>query len=64
MAGGDGNNCKIDKEVTVLPEPDSPTMANVSPLFTLKEIFFTAEKFRRLLQNQRLNFLFQEEETS
>ena len=44
VAGGDGNNCNIDKEVTVLPEPDSPTIATVSPVLIVKEMFFTAEK--------------------
>lgn len=32
----------MDKEVTDFPEPDSPTNATVSPLDTVKEIFFTA----------------------
>jgi hypothetical protein len=26
----------MDKEVTLLPQPDSPTMAKVCPAFTLK----------------------------
>lgn len=43
FAGGVGNNCRIDNEVTVFPDPDSPTIATVSPLFISKEIFFTAE---------------------
>jgi hypothetical protein len=32
----------MDKEVTDLPEPDSPTIATTSPQFTVKEIFFSA----------------------
>ncbi len=31
----------IDSEVTLLPEPDSPTIATVSPGMTLKEMSFT-----------------------
>jgi hypothetical protein len=31
------------KEVTVLPEPDSPTIESVSPLLISKEICFIAE---------------------
>jgi hypothetical protein len=33
----------MDNEVTVLPEPDSPTIATVSPRFISNEIFCTAE---------------------
>ena len=33
----------MDNEVTVLPEPDSPTTATVSQRFTSREIFLTAE---------------------
>jgi hypothetical protein len=43
MAGGEGNNCKTDNEVTVFPEPDSPTIATVSLPLISKEIFFTAD---------------------
>jgi hypothetical protein len=41
-AGGEGNNCSTDKEVTVFPDPDSPTIATVSPWPISNEIFFTA----------------------
>ena len=42
-AGGEESNCNIDKEVTVFPDPDSPTMATVSPRFMSIEIFLMAE---------------------
>ena len=32
----------MDKEVTDLPDPDSPTSATISPRFTSREIFFKA----------------------
>ena len=41
-AGGVGNSCRMDKEVTDLPEPDSPTMASNSPRETDMLIFFNA----------------------
>ena len=37
-----GNNRRTDKAVTDLPEPDSPTMATISPRFTSSEISLTA----------------------
>ena len=40
--GGDGINCKIDSDVTDLPEPLSPTIATISPLFTVIDILFKA----------------------
>ncbi len=42
MAGGVDSNCKIESEVTVLPEPDSPTIATISPLLTSREMFCMA----------------------
>jgi len=39
----DGSNLRIDNAVTDLPEPDSPTMARISPRFTSSEICLTAE---------------------
>ena len=36
------NNCIIDLVVTDLPEPDSPTIAKVSPFFRSKSIPRTA----------------------
>ena len=42
FAGGIGSNCRMDNAVTDLPEPDSPTIATISPRFTVKEIVFTA----------------------
>src|ERR1700687_2581796 len=41
-AAGYGNSCRIDSAVTDLPEPLSPTSANVSPRSTAKEACFTA----------------------
>jgi hypothetical protein len=35
----------MDKAVTDLPDPDSPTIATVSPLFTSKEILLIAVIF-------------------
>jgi hypothetical protein len=35
----------MESEETDLPEPDSPTIARISPLFTEKEIFLRAWKF-------------------
>lgn len=43
FAGGLCNNCRIESDVTDLPEPDSPTMATISLLFISKETFLTAE---------------------
>jgi hypothetical protein len=43
IAGGTGSNCRTASEVTDFPEPDSPTMATTSPLFTVKEILLIAE---------------------
>ena len=40
--GGDAKSCRMESEVTVFPEPDSPTSAVISPRLTLKEMFFTA----------------------
>ena len=37
-----GSNCNSDKAVTDLPEPDSPTIAIISPVATSNEISFTA----------------------
>jgi hypothetical protein len=34
--GGDGSSRIIDRAVTLLPLPDSPTIPNVSPLLTSK----------------------------
>jgi hypothetical protein len=42
FAGGEGSNCNMDREVTDLPDPLSPTSASVSPLLMLNEIFLTA----------------------
>jgi hypothetical protein len=42
MAGGWGNNLRIEREVTDFPDPLSPTSASISPRFTVSEIFFTA----------------------
>ena len=50
------NNCNIDNDVTVLPEPDSPTIATVSPLLILKEIFFTAEVLSEPVTKSILKF--------
>ena len=44
-AGGSGKRRRIDRALTVLPQPDSPTRARVSPLFKLKLIPFTAVNF-------------------
>ena len=46
----------MDNEVTVLPEPDSPTMATVSPLLMVKEIFFIAENFPESVIKSTLRF--------
>jgi hypothetical protein len=43
FAGGDGKSCKNFKDVKVFPEPDSPTIAMVSPRLISKEIFLTAD---------------------
>ena len=40
--GGSGINFKIDKAVTLLPLPDSPTIAKVSPFFKFNETLSTA----------------------
>jgi hypothetical protein len=42
FAGGEGSSCKMDKDVTDFPEPDSPTNATISPRFTINEMFFNA----------------------
>ena len=49
MAGGVDNNCKTANAVTDFPEPDSPTMATISPLFTVREIFCNADIVESLL---------------
>ena len=40
--GGLGTSCIIDSAVTLLPEPDSPTMASVSPSSRSKLVLSTA----------------------
>ena len=42
IPGGLGINLIADKEVTDFPDPDSPTIPIVSPLFKLKLISLTA----------------------
>jgi hypothetical protein len=42
IAGGDGKSWSKDIAVTLLPQPDSPTSAIISPGYTLKEIPDTA----------------------
>ncbi len=37
-----GNRPTIDRQVVVLPQPDSPTMPSVSPSFTVKLTSSTA----------------------
>src|SRR6186997_1077543 len=37
------NNRRIESAVTDLPDPDSPTIANISLRLTEREIFFKAE---------------------
>ena len=37
-----GNSCKMESEVTDFPDPDSPTMATISFLFTENEISLNA----------------------
>ena len=37
-----GSSCSMDKAVTDFPDPDSPTMATISPRLTSKEISFNA----------------------
>ena len=46
----------MDNEVTVLPEPDSPTMATVSRRFTSREIFLTAEVVPDAVEKSTLKF--------
>jgi hypothetical protein len=43
LAGGCGNNCKTDNDVTDLPDPLSPTMATNSPLAISISIFCKVE---------------------
>ena len=40
--GGDAINRKIESEVTLLPQPDSPTIASVSPVYTENDTPSTA----------------------
>ena len=42
MPGGEGINRIAESEVTDLPDPDSPTIPIVSPLFKVKLTPFTA----------------------
>ena len=42
LPGGSGISRRMDMAVTDLPQPDSPTMASVSPAFTWKETPSTA----------------------
>jgi hypothetical protein len=42
--GGDGFSRMIERAVTLLPEPDSPTNPKVSPFFKLKDTWLTAVK--------------------
>jgi len=44
FAVGD-NNCSIAREVTDLPDPDSPAMPTISFLSTVRLIFFIAVTF-------------------
>ena len=43
FVGGEGSNCKMDRDVTDFPEPLSPTSASVSPLLIVNDMFFTAD---------------------
>ena len=40
--GGDAISRKIESEVTLLPQPDSPTIASVSPVYTENDTPSTA----------------------
>src|ERR1022692_2244061 len=42
LPGGDAISRRIESDVTLLPQPDSPTMASVSPRWTEKEMPSTA----------------------
>ena len=55
--GGEGMRRRIDIEVTLLPEPDSPTMASVSPAATSKEMLSTAVTTPRSVLNRVVRFL-------
>ena len=46
LAAGYGKSFITESAVTDLPEPDSPTSATVSPIFTLNEMRSTATVVR------------------
>ena len=54
--GGFGINFKIASALTDFPEPDSPTIASVSPFLTFHETSLTALTVRPLTSNSTLRF--------
>src|SRR5947207_15556080 len=52
--GGDGMRRRIDSAVTLLPQPDSPTIAKVSPGMTWNETPSTARTMPSRVKNQVL----------
>ena len=52
-----GNSCRIDKAVTDLPDPDSPTSDNVLPFSIAKEMSSTALKVDSLDSKSITKFL-------
>ena len=49
--GGFGTSRMIDSALTLLPQPDSPTIASVSPRLTWKETSSTARNRPELVKN-------------
>jgi hypothetical protein len=47
----------MESDVTDLPEPDSPTIATISPLLTCRDIFFIAEIFSNSVEKSTERFL-------
>ena len=57
IPGGLGINLIADREVTDFPEPDSPTIPTVSPLFKVKLISLTAFTVVPSVRNSVTKFL-------
>ena len=55
VAGGDGSSRMIDSDVTVLPDPLSPTSPSVSPALTENETPSTTRTLRVRVANSSVN---------
>ena len=51
---GGGTKPRIDRALTLFPEPDSPRIPKASPYLTEKEIFFTASTSTPLVEKEML----------